>query len=140
MGLFRKKKEEDNPDLDREDALQAVPIINQLVTIDYNAEGQVVLNLPRKRTTMVKLIAKVFRLPPYKEIELDELGTYTVELCNGGNTVEEIIEKFAERFQLNRREAELSMLSYLKTLAKRGIVGFALDEDGGQSRENRSNG
>jgi hypothetical protein len=126
------KKSKDTPELDREQSMQSVPMINQLITVEYDAEGNAVLNVPRKRTTMVKLMAKLFRLPPYKQIELDELGTYTIELCDGEHTVEEIIEKFADRFDLSHREAEVSMLSYLQTLAKRGIIAFAVPEDSEQ--------
>jgi len=117
------------PKLDREQSLQAVPILNQLIAIDYDADGNAVLNLPRKRTSAVRLMAKVFGLAPYKRIELDELGTCVVQLCDGSRTVQDIIVAFAERFRLSRRETEVSMLTYLKTLAKRGIIGFALPNE-----------
>jgi len=113
--------------------MNAVPVLNQLVTVERNAAGNAVLNLPRKRTSMVRLISRVFRLPPYKQIELDELGTCVVELCDGKNTVADIIRVFSERFRLNRRETEVSMLTYLKTLAKRGIVAFVVRERPEQS-------
>ena len=130
LSLFKKKK--DTPELDREQSMQSVPVLNQLITVEYDAEDNAVLNVPRKRTTMVKLMAKLFRLPPYKQIELDELGTYTIELCDGEHTVEQMIEEFADRFDLSHREAEVSMLSFLETLAKRGIIAFALPEESDQ--------
>ena len=123
------KRDKDTPELDRDQSMQAVPVLNQLITVEYDADDNAVLNVPRKRTTMVKWMAKLFRLPPYKQIELDELGTYTIELCDGEHTVEDIVEAFAERFDLNQREAEVSMLSYLQTLAKRGIIAFAVPEE-----------
>ena len=116
------------PELDRKQALEAVPVLNQLVSVDRKADGATVLNLPRKRTSMVRVISTFFRLPPYKQIELDELGSYAVELCDGANTVNDIIAQFAKRFQLHRREAEVSMLTYLKSLAKRGIIGFSIPD------------
>ena len=128
MALFGRNKKP-VPELSREQAMSALPVLNQLVTVEYDGEGNAVLNLPRKRTSMVRLIAKAFRLPPYKKIELDELGTYAVELCDGENTVQDIVEQFARKFQLNRREAEVSMVTYLQTLARRGIIGFAVSED-----------
>ena len=117
------------PELDRKQALEAVPVLNQLVSVDRKADGTSVLNLPRKRTSMVRAVSTFFRLPPYKQIELDELGGYAVELCDGTNTVNDIIAQFAQRFQLHRREAEVSMLTYLKSLAKRGIIGFAIPDE-----------
>ncbi len=131
MGLldwFRKDTGE-APELDREEAMDSVPVVNQLITVEYDAEDNAVLNVPRKRTKMLKWMAKIFRIPPYKQIELDELGTYTIELCDGEHTVSEIIDKFADQYDLNHREAEVSMLSYLKTLSKRGIVAFSVPEE-----------
>jgi len=130
MGLLKKKGKE-GPKLTREQSLAAVPVLNQLITKERNADGKLVVNVPRKRTSMVRLIAKVFRLPPYKQIELDELGSYAVELCDGRNTVADVVDRFAEKFRLNRREAEVSMVSYLESLAKRGIIGFAVPQEGG---------
>lgn len=134
MGLLDlfKKKREGAPGLDREQSMQSVPVLNQLITVEYDVDDNAVLNVPRKRTTMVKLMARFFSLPPYKQIELDELGTYTIELCDGEHTVEEIIEEFADRFDLSLREAEVSMLSYLQTLAKRGIIAFAVPDQSEQ--------
>jgi hypothetical protein len=114
------------PKLDRQQAMAAVPVLNQLVTIEHNDRGHALLNLPRRRTSMVRLISKAFRLPPYKRLELDELGTYAVELCDGSNTVSGIIARFAKRFRLNQREAEVSMVSYLQTLAKRGVISLVI--------------
>ncbi len=117
------------PKLDRRQAMEAIPVLSQLISVDHKADGTAVLDLPRKRTSMVRAVSTFFRLPPYKRIELDELGSYAVELCDGTNTVSDIIAQFAKRFQLHRREAEVSMLTYLKSLAKRGIIGFAVPDE-----------
>ncbi len=109
--------------------MSARPALNQLVSMERNARGMLVLNLPRRRTTMVRAVARAFKLPPYKRVELDELGSYTVELCDGTRTVTEIIGLFAEKFRLSRREAEVSMVSYLEILAKRGVISFVLGSE-----------
>ncbi|MBS3763677.1 MAG: PqqD family protein [Planctomycetes bacterium] len=135
MGLLSRlfgKKADEMPELDREQSMQAVPVLNQMISVEYNADENVVLNIPRKRTSMMRIIGKFFNIPPYKQIELDELGTYVVELCDGEHTVEQIVEEFAGHFKLNHREAEVSMVAYMKKLGKRGIIGFAVpkeDED-----------
>lgn len=131
MGLldwFRRGSGE-TTELDREKSMDSVPVLNQLITVEYDADDNAVLNVPRKRTKMVKWMAKLFRLPPYKQIELDELGTYTIELCDGEHTVSGIIDEFADEFDLNRREAEVSMLSYLQTLSDRGIIALSVPEN-----------
>ncbi len=128
MALLRRRTKQ-TPELGRKQALEAVPVLNNLVSLEHNAEGNAVLNLPRKRTSMVRVISRVFKFSPYKQVELDELGSCVVELCDGTNSVSEIITRFSERFRLNRRESEVSMLTYLKSLAKRGIIVFAVPED-----------
>lgn len=138
MILGRKKESgSSRPGLDRRQALEAQPVLNQVISLEHDADGNAILNIPRKRTRMVKRMAKVFHLPPYKKIELDELGTFVVNLCDGTNSVSDIIDGFARHFQLDRREAEVSMVSFLKTLAKKGIIVFVVpgetDEKAGQT-------
>ena len=128
MGLFGTKQKPLLPKLDRKQALCALPVLNPLISIQHSERGDAVLNIPRRRTRMVRMIARMFRLPPYKRVELDELGTYTVELCDGSHTVADIVSRFAQHFQLNRREAEVSLTVYLQSLARRGIIAFAVPE------------
>jgi len=125
MALFGKARGK-TPKLTRQQSLASVPVLNQLITIERTEEGKAILNVPRERTRAVRMMGKLFKLPPYKRIELDELGTYTLELCDGTNTVADVIARFAKKFRLNRREAEVSILTYLGTLAKRGIIAFAV--------------
>ncbi len=128
MALLRKSKGR-LPKLTRAQSVEAVPMLNRLMTVERTDEGNAILNLPRRRTSVVRLMSKLFRLPPYKRIELDEPGTYTVELCDGSRSVGQIISLFAERFKLNRREAEVLIQAYLGSLAKRSIIGFAITKD-----------
>ncbi|MFP4175949.1 MAG: PqqD family protein [Planctomycetota bacterium] len=130
MGLFNLFGSSDESDkLDREQSMESAPVLNGLITVEYDDEDKAILHVPRKRTTMVRWMAKLFHIPPYKEIELDELGTYTIELCDGEHTVKELIEMFADEFDLNHREAEVSMVDYLQKLAKRGIIAFVVPEN-----------
>ena len=129
MALFGKGKKLPAPRLNRKQVLAAIPVLNPLVTIERDEQGNTVLNIPRKRAGIVQLVARVFRLPLYKKIQLDELGTYAIELCDGSNTLAELIARFAQKFKLNRREAEVSMTSYLQTLAKRGIIVFGIPKE-----------
>ena len=127
--MFGKGKKLPAPRLDRKQVLASIPVLNPLVTMERDERGNTVLNVPRKRSGIVQLTARVFRLPLYKKIELDELGAYAMALCDGSNTFAEVIARFAEKFRLNRREAEVSMTSYLQTLAKRGIIVFGIPKE-----------
>jgi len=114
------------PRLTREAALHARPVIHQLVRIEETSDSKVVLNVPWRNTGLARTVSRVFKVPPYKHIELDELGTYVIQHCDGTTPVAEMITGFAKRFNLHRREAEVSMLTFLRTLAKRRIIAFAV--------------
>ena len=126
MPLFRRKKVT-IPPLTRDDSLSAKPVLNRLVKVERGPDGNVILHIPRRQTAMVKTVSSFFRLPPYRKVALDELGTFVIELCDGTHTVAEVIEKFSRRFRLTRREAEQSMRDFLRNLAGRSIIGLILE-------------
>jgi hypothetical protein len=129
FGLFGKKKS-DRPPLSREQSLSARPVVNSLVKVEKDEEDNAVLQIPRRDTAMSRLVARVFKLSPYRQLTLDELGTFVIELCDGRHTVREIVDKFRKRFKLNQREAELSMRKFLRTLAEKSIIGLVVEEKG----------
>ncbi|MEW6355374.1 MAG: PqqD family protein [Planctomycetota bacterium] len=121
--MFRKK-----PQLTREQSLSAIPVRNQAVEVTRDEAGLVSISIPRKKTWWVDLVAKVFFVPQEKRIGLDEIGSYVWDLCDGKNNVRRIVGEFQKEFKLNRKEAELSMLNYLKILAKRRLIGLMIKE------------
>jgi hypothetical protein len=119
------------PGLDRDRSLQARPVLNRLVRVEHDEAGHAVLHVPRKRTTLVKLVTRYFKLPPYRRVGLDELGTFVIDLCDGEHTVEDIVDKFKKRFKLKHREAELTMRKFLRELAERSIIGLIVEATDG---------
>ena len=125
MHLFGKK--EPQPRLDRRESMSARPLLNRLVKVERAADGNIVLQVPRPDNMMVRWVSRSFGLPPYKRVALDELGTFVIEHCNGEYTVRDIVDKFAKRFRLNRREAEVSMSTFLRDLGRRSIIGLVIE-------------
>jgi hypothetical protein len=125
MPLFGKK--EPQPRLDRREAMSARPVLNQLVKVERAADGTIVLQVPRPDNMMVRWVSRSFGLPAYKRVALDELGTFVIEHCNGEHTVRDIVDMFAKRFRLNRREAEVSMSTFLRDLGRRSIIGMVVE-------------
>ena len=70
----------------------------------------------------------MFFVPEEKRVGLDEIGSYVWELCDGKNSVRSIVGRFQKKYKLNRKEAELSMLNYLKMLAKKKLIGLMIKE------------
>jgi hypothetical protein len=126
-GLFGGKS--GAPELDREQAMSARPVLNQLVRVEEDDDQTVTLHVPRRNTTLVRRVTGFFRRSPYRHVSLDELGSFVIQRCDGTNTVSDIVDKFSEEFKLNRREAEMSMTEFLRDLASRHIVALVIDED-----------
>lgn len=106
--------------------LNSRPTRNEALAWEKNDAGEVRITVTRQETWRVRLLSKVFYIPRQRTITLDEVGTQVWEQCNGRTTVAELIERLSERYQLNRKEAEVSLLAYLKTLAQKRFIGFAV--------------
>jgi len=122
---FRKKQ----PVLSREQSMASMPIRNPMLKVETEDDGMVHLSIPRKDAWWIKLLSRVFYVPKRRKLALDELGSYVWGLCDGETTVRSLIDKFCKKYKLNRKEAEVSMVTYLKQLAKKGLIGIQVPKD-----------
>ncbi|MBS7628053.1 PqqD family protein [Candidatus Bathyarchaeota archaeon] len=125
--FFRKKKEAEVPPITREQFLQLVPLRNPALKWKRYRSGEVyiILEGPRRpaRRGIASKLFPVASSPRTKRIILDKIGSFVWELCDGNNTIDDIITKLSEAHKLTRREAEIPLRAYLQTLAKRGFIG-----------------
>jgi hypothetical protein len=112
------------PVLTRDQALHARPVRNALLKWERGEEGETRLLIPRRKDLLGRALSRVFRAPANKEIVLDEVGSDIWELCDGSNSVEAIVSAICRTYRLTRRECEMSVGTYLKTLGDRNLVGF----------------
>lgn len=130
------------PALPREQSLALKPIRNPAVrweramgqetTKENGAEngeedggaGQVVLRVPLKTGGLSRLMTRWLSMPGSKTIELDEFGGAVWEMCDGRHTVEQFIGHTCKTYQLNRRQAEVSVLAFMRMLMERRLIGF----------------
>jgi hypothetical protein len=119
--LFPKKYA---PKITRHEILAAVPVRNALVEWETNDHEEVVLKVPRRQDRVGKVLHRLFVAPPYKQVVLDEVGSDVWNLCTGDNDVDTIVKTLARKYKLGRREVELSLANYLRTLAQRGLIGL----------------
>ena len=80
------------------------------------------LRIPRRSDRWGNLVARLFRLPDYRKLELDEIGSDVWELCDGTTTVEVLNKTVCDKWQMNRRQGETSVTAYLKMLAERRLI------------------
>src|SRR6266536_87344 len=126
------------PSVDRRTLMQAVPVRNRLLEWSVDDEERVVLRVPRRRDRWGKILERIVATPEYRQVVLDEVGSDVWNLCDGDATVESIVRALVKKHQLNRREVELSLELYLKTLARRGFIGLFAPAAGGRAGERES--
>jgi hypothetical protein len=113
------------PRITRQEILAAVPVRNSLVEWETNDHDEVVLKVPRREDRVGRILHRVFAAPPFKQVVLDEVGSDVWQLCTGEHDVDAIVKALARKYKLSRREVELSLSNYLRTLAQRGLIGLA---------------
>lgn len=113
----RKRK---TPPLDRRRSLAAIPVLNEGVRSAANEAGHVVVRVTLKRGR--GFLARFQPALMERTVKLDELGSFVFKQIDGQRTTQDIIEAFMARYRPNRREAELSTVDFLKSLAKRGVI------------------
>jgi len=112
------------PQLTKDDLLASRPVLNQAVKWYLTEEQVIQIDIPRRETWWVNLLSKVIYTPEKRTIALDEVGTSVWKMIEEHKTVSTMIKELAKQFKLNRREAEASLVAYLRTLAKKKLVGF----------------
>ena len=112
----------------RKQALQAIPARHRLVTEARLDSGEVVIAYPVAVRPWMAKVLKLLRREPEglmtRKLQLDVLGTAVWDLIDGQRTVHHVIERFANLYQLQTREAEISVTQFLRELGRRGVIGM----------------
>ncbi len=117
---FRRKQK---PAMSRQEALAASPVrLVQGETVETQ-DGGALLTVPLSPRGAGRWL---FRIPEgaSKTFELDALGWFVWQTCDGKTSVQQIIRLFAKRYHLNLREAEVSMLKFMEMLVRKGLIGM----------------
>jgi len=124
--LFKKKRPE--PTIARTEALAMVPVKNEAVTEEAVPGGLIQLAYPLAiKPWFGRLAEKVGmwdKRPMTKTVELDEMGTFVWQRIDGQRSVKLIAQLFATHYEVQPREAELSVTAFIKTIGQRGIIGL----------------
>jgi len=111
----------------REELLKSYPVRNPTVKAETNEKGQVTITIPLKSAPRWM---RFFISPPEKKtLVLDDLGSYVWQRCDGSHTFEDIINQMASDFKFTKIEASASLIEFMKTLVKRGLIAFAVKEE-----------
>jgi len=141
LDRLRRKKKPKSSRLSRSEFLSLKPVRSPVVKWEKNEKGKIKIIIPLKKikeemkgNKKVKkkpagVLSKLFQEPEEKRIYLDEVGSAVWDLCDGERTTKEIVDYLCQKYKLLPREAEVSLGSYLNSLAKRGLIGFILPEE-----------
>lgn len=126
MKVFRKKKPE--PQLSRAAALACCPTKSAHITESRLDTGEVILAYPLTVRPWLAALARRLGGPldtiQTKKLQLDAMGTAVWDLMDGRRSVRRIIWIFAQTHRLDKKEAEVSVTSFIRELGKRGLIGL----------------
>lgn len=126
MRVFKRKNRDAH--LTRAEALTCTPVKNTRVGEARLETGEVLLTYPvRIRPWIANLIRRFgwgLKRVQSKKLHLDELGTAVWDLMDGRRSVRQVIQRFAKRYQLHPKEAEVAVTRFLRELGKRGLIGL----------------
>ncbi len=126
MGLVRIAKRFVNhtEHLQPEVLKDAKPMKNPNVTETLEEDGSVLLSAPlaQQGRGFMGMLAKWMKAPDHKKFELEPVGAFVWNLCDGRHTFEGISKKLREKFKMNRLEADAALLAYLQMLSQRRLI------------------
>ncbi len=112
---------------DRAQQLATKPVQLAQPAARVREDGGIDLQVPLERT---RFAGWLFRVPvgATKTFELDPMGVLVWKNIDGKTSVQQIIRRLAKRYNLSLREAEVSTLTFLNTLTRKGLVGMQVKE------------
>lgn len=112
------------PPPNREEAFRLRPLRNPAIEYETNEANEALLKVPRRKDRVGRVMAFLVHIPETRGVQLDEVGTFVWNRCDGQKTVETIVRETAKEYRMNRREVEVSVTTYLQMLAERSFIVF----------------
>jgi len=106
------------------------PARNTFVKWEALEDGTIILVAPlstQGRGVMGR-IAKRAGKPDVKQFELEQVGAFVWNLCDGRHTFEGISKRLREEFKLSRLEADASLSAFLQMLSQRKLITMMVAE------------
>ena len=127
--LYTLRLKKRDPNIGREYVLESIPVRNTAIKWELDDKDEVSIVIPQKDKLWVRITSKIFMLPDKRVVVLDDVGSFVWMLCDGKTSIEHIVRRLCNKYNLTRKESELSLLTYMRQLGKKGIVGFAVSKE-----------
>ena len=124
MSTFSFANKQPEAQIDRRQSLDGIPVLNEQVSCENDKTGRLVINIKLKRGN--GFLARF--QPPVLErnVRLDEIGGFVFKLIDNQRSTLEIVNMFLSKYCVNRREATLSVVDFLKSLVKKGVISIVI--------------
>ncbi|WP_058486088.1 PqqD family protein [Defluviitalea phaphyphila] len=100
--------------------LNMIPIKNERILWETK-NGLVTLIILRNRP-FDKFMHKIFKTPLKTTIELDEIGSFVWNECDGTKTINDIAENLEEKFGKRVQPVLERLLTYIRTLINNSFI------------------
>lgn len=110
--------------IDRRRSLDAIPVRNEGVfeKLRSDEELELVVIVKRGNGFLARFQPRVME----RSLKLDGLGIFVFDQIDDKRTTRNIIDAFVKCFKVNRREAELSCVQFLRNLAERQAISIVV--------------
>lgn len=132
--MFRRQ-----PKIGREAMLKSKPARNDALTWEKNKNEEITITVERRDDWKAKVLSKIFWIPKSRSLMLDQIGAQVWDMCDGKTSVDAMIRKLSTEHKLNLKEAEVSLLTYLKSLGKKNLIGFFVEKEDLPKRRSKKN-
>ena len=113
----------------REMLLAARPLRNPNTTEKEIADGGLELTVSLPRSRLFRWLSGGRNDPIVRRYELDSTGVEVWRMIDGQTKIMTMIERFVFGHGMEPPQAEAAMMTYLRTLAQRGIIMLALPRE-----------
>ena len=110
----------------RREMLGSVPHRNPAVKWNELDSDRILAVYEKAGSRLTRRFRKLFAVPEVSELLLDAIGSKVVRQIDGTRTVGDLIGYVSREFKLSRKEAEVALLKFMDTLARRRLVGFEI--------------
>lgn len=114
--------------ISRTEALGCIPVRNPRVVESRMDSGEMLLSYPETLSPwfsgILRLMKKPSEIRRMRKLQLDILGASVWDLVDEKSSVTDIVASFAKLHRLYPKEAEISVIQFLRELGRRGIIGM----------------
>ncbi|MCH8510929.1 MAG: PqqD family protein [Kiritimatiellae bacterium] len=122
-------RSENQPRSPQDALLDAIPVRNEAVTLEREAEGAILRAPLRQRWWMRPPFGWFFPFRDTRGFGVDAYGMEVWEACDGTRSVKGICERFAKAHAISFGEARVAVYQFLQTLTKRELIVIQVTQD-----------